>query len=523
MPRPWATINPLLKAGGTGEADMLKSTLSSDIFIAYSQTQMPPSTPAISPVHQTQQTLPLGVSIPQRSSSSLQLQFLRISVPSLLTSTHHYGPAKSGLITHPTSGIPTPLPSCLQSHLYSPSHGSKQSSITNHVHTSPNIIPDRFTSHSKPRHYLPTLTPRPSPLRPHCLARKRLLKWKPLFSREASSNLTDDDLARIFQVLSFSWGDNTLETYGSRLLVYHVFCDKRDVLDLRRGPVDPLIISAFLATMAGNYSSKTLASYLHGVRGWHVLHGMPWHVNTLETDAMIKAAYTLQPPSSHRKRRQPYTIDIIVSLLAHLNLNLPLDAAVAACLTTTFYSAAHLGEFTVPTLLSFNPETHVSRKNVHHVQDRNGLQQTAFFLPRTKAAPMGEDVFWSCQAGPSDPQTLLTNHFAVNTPSSEDPLFSYVHNKKRRPLTKPAFLTRIHKAFKDANIEPLQGHGIQIGATLEYLLRGIPFDVVKTIGHWASDTFTLYLRKHAQILAPYMQAIPEVHELFIRYTMPPVR
>jgi len=55
------------------------------------------------------------------------------------------------------------------------------------------------------------------------------------------------------------------------------------------------------------------------------------------------------------------------------------------------------------------------------------------------------------------------------------------------------------------------------------LLRGVPFDVVKAIGRWASDAFRLYLRKHAQILAPYMQAVPSLHEHFIRYSMPPVR
>ncbi|KAJ7809688.1 hypothetical protein B0H14DRAFT_1496201 [Mycena olivaceomarginata] len=36
-------------------------------------------------------------------------------------------------------------------------------------------------------------------------------------------------------------------------------------------------------------------------------------------------------------------------------------------------------------------------------------------------------------------------------------------------------------AIKQAGLEPMQGHGIRIGrATLEYLLRGVPFDVMKT-------------------------------------------
>jgi hypothetical protein len=69
---------------------------------------------------------------------------------------------------------------------------------------------------------------------------------------------------------------------------------------------------------------------------------------------------------------------------------------------------------------------------------------------------------------------------------------------------------------------PLKGHGIRIGSTLEYLLRHIPFDVVKVKGRWASDAFLLYLRKHAQILAPYMQAALALHKSFLQYTIPPI-
>jgi len=79
------------------------------------------------------------------------------------------------------------------------------------------------------------------------------------------------------------------------------------------------------------------------------------------------------------------------------------------------------------------------------------------------------------------------------------------------------------KGVKATGIKPLSGHSLRIGSTLKYLLCNIPFDVIKVKGRWASDAFLLYLHRHAQILAPYMQATPELHESFLRYTMPPVR
>ena len=93
----------------------------------------------------------------------------------------------------------------------------------------------------------------------------------------------------------------------------------------------------------------------------------------------------------------------------------------------------------------------------------------------------------------------------------------------RRPLSRAIFLRRLSKAAITARTGALQGHGFRIGGTLEYLLRGVAFDVVKAKGRWASDAFLDYLRRHAEIMAPYMQANPQIHRDFILYAMPSAR
>ena len=90
-------------------------------------------------------------------------------------------------------------------------------------------------------------------------------------------------------------------------------------------------------------------------------------------------------------------------------------------------------------------------------------------------------------------------------------------------LTKTAFIKALASTAHAASLEPCQGHGICIGTTLEYLLRGVPFEVMKVKGCWASDAFLIYLTKHAQILAPYMQAHPVLHNEFIKITMPQIQ
>jgi hypothetical protein len=317
-------------------------------------------------------------------------------------------------------------------------------------------------------------------------------------------------------VISVSWAQSTKAAYGAGLLAYHLFCDQRGVPEHQRCPASPILILSFIANAAGAYSGKTLAGYVFAVRAWHILHGQTWAM----VPAELKAALT--PPTSRRPKRNPITVQFLVDARSRLNLALPFDAAFYACLTTTFYSLACLGEFTVPTLQAFHPDLHVKPSDMTIRTDRNGLHVTVFHLPVTKMSRQGEDVYWSTQPGQSDPEAAIAHHFSVNTPSPADHLFSWRHPAGLRPLTRRAFLDALQDLSKALQLARFQGHSIRIGATLELLLRGVPFDVVKTIGRWSSEAFLVYLRDHAVVMAPYMQGSP-VLEPFLRYTMPPPR
>ena len=225
---------------------------------------------------------------------------------------------------------------------------------------SPFVSPVR-THISRPSAYSPNLSPQPSPLRPHCLARDRLRLWKPSLA-VTSRHSTDqgDDIERVFDVMSNAWARSTQESYSAGILVYHVYCDAKDIPEELRAPTNQHTITAFITSLAGSYSGSTISNYVHGIRAWHILHGLEWRLNPLEMDAVLKGADRLAPPSSKRKKRQPYTPEFITSLRQHLRLDDSFDAAVFACLTTCFYAAARVGEFLVPRLDAFAPSLHVT-------------------------------------------------------------------------------------------------------------------------------------------------------------------
>ncbi|KAI0054460.1 hypothetical protein BV25DRAFT_1873326 [Artomyces pyxidatus] len=314
-----------------------------------------------------------------------------------------------------------------------------------------------------PKPYRNGLTPLPSNLRPHCHARDRLRLWKPLNAvRDADDPLSEEDRKRISDVLSFGWQSNTAEVYGAGLLVFHA----------SRAPA---------TTLAGSYSEKTLSNYVAGLHAWHVLHGLPC--------VMLHAARNLAPPASKKPPRIPYTPAFLSKIKLQLNLDDHLDAAVWACALSLFW---------VQKITNFDPRIHVTPGNVTEKTDAHGAT--------TKSNPDGEEIFWAAHAA------LTSDH-----------LFSYLEKGRRRPLSRRSFLTHLKSAATAAKEDSLHGHGFRIGGTLEYLVRGVPFDVVKSKGRWASDAFTIYLRRHAQIMAPYMQDNPNMHGDFIRYAMPVMR
>lgn len=277
--------------------------------------------------------------------------------------------------------------------------------------------------------------------------------------------------------------------------------------------------------MVGIYGGSTIRNYVYGVRAWHIIHGIRWKVNDNEIDSLFKAGKKLSPKEARRKQKQPWTIDHLEKICEALDKKNPKDAAILACLTTAFWGTARLGEVTVPKLDGFSPNKHVKVSDVQYgVRDRNNLEETVIFIPWTKIAKEeGENIFWAKQEGISNPEEALANHIRVNNPHKNAHLFSFKHENGLRPMTRSIFLTKINNIVTEKGLARLTGHGIRVGSTLEYLLRGIPFDVVKAKGRWQSEAFRGYLRKHAQIMAPYMQADPKSYENFVRYAMPPVR
>lgn len=373
----------------------------------------------------------------------------------------------------------------------------------------------------KPKPYPKDLVPIPSNLRPHCHARDRLREWRPRESSDGVDVFDEPHIKRLQDLLQCAWNDNTRAVYGSGLLAFHVWCDQKEIKEEDRAPASGQTIVLFISSLAGGFAQDTIINYVSGVRAWHILHYMPWEMDVLQYQAALKVTERAAPPSSHRPKRKPCLVDDLITIRQALDITTPLGAAVWACTTIAFYSMARLGELVVANLNSFVQGQAVGIDHIRTETDRNNLEVISLHIPytkvtRAKGSSDGEDIFWAEHKNETDPKAALKNHITINNPQKDEHLFAYSKSRnERRPLPKHAFSLELNRAFREANKEPLKGHSFRIGGTLELLLRGVPFEVVKRKGRWASDAFQTYLRQHAQIMAPYVQDVPALRDMFI--------
>ena len=287
-----------------------------------------------------------------------------------------------------------------------------------------------------------------------------------------------------------SWADSTLNGYSRTVQHFLNFCEKECVPANLRFPTDEFILCAYAASDAGRTSGNTIRNRMSALKAWHHAHNASWQ-GGMRLHIVLNGVKNLTPASSIRPPRPPVTKSMLTTLLSGLNLRSPLDAAVAACATTSFWGQCRLGEL----LTTSKHDTTTSQRPTRSHLTR-GHKSTTFTLrlPQTKTHKRGESVIIVAQNCTSNPLPLLQHHLSINNLSQDLPLFAYTSPSGPITLTKAIFLERCNNIWSAFGYPRTTGHSFRIGGTTELLLSGVPPDVVKKMGRWASDSFLRYWR-----------------------------
>ena len=423
-----ATTQALWKTGGQVEAEMLKPTTFSEEFTISWKKMTSSSQPDTLTPRTTQRTTPLEEFSCQSISSSHPSLSPTNSGNSSLISMHLLNPVcnltleaflqrqNHNYLVSNNNGERKRTPSqtsnqtqqhkCLHLNdaLNKPHSPRKHITQISHTNTNKQIkgtqtAPTTRTTGAANEQDIPWLKPSPLRSMDH-KASDRIRLWIPeglrrsLDDKGQPTNLEEQDLERIRKVIGESYAPQTRSTYGTSLFIFHLFCNNKDIREEHRAPVEQTVLASFISTLVGTYSGSTIRNYVYGIRAWHIIHGIKWDINNNEIEMLLRAGHKLSPKEARREMKQPWTLDYLTEICRSLKQNKPKDTAVLACLTTAFWGTARLGEVTIKTPNTFDPNMHVKVSNVRYrVLDKNDLEMTVIFIPWTKVAKEKEKTY----------------------------------------------------------------------------------------------------------------------------------
>ncbi|KAJ3807301.1 hypothetical protein F5876DRAFT_79837 [Lentinula aff. lateritia] len=362
-----------------------------------------------------------------------------------------------------------------------------------------------------PRQPLPGREYRPSDLRKHSLATKRLHTWTSPWAIEHRQRLSEslplsviDDAHNAMQK---SLAPNTLASYAAGPLRFNQYCDSREIPEEDRMPAHPMLIAGFVGHNMGKVSGSCIKNWLSGLRAWFEYSGAQWPSDSPEIKMARKAAKK-EGTAHKRPIRHPITLAHLLALYRALDTSNSFHCAIWALALVTFWGCRRLGELTIPSRNAFDPKFHVSRniKNINW-NDHGGNPSVHIQLPWSKSTREdGTNVVVTRRGDVVCAYDAFAKHLRVNDELPDKfSLFAYIDDKGiPQHMVKHVFLTFCYGVWEQAAMRHVLGHSFRIGGAVELLLAGVSPEVVAMIGGWTSLAFLLYWRRMEHIIPTHL-------------------
>ncbi|KAJ7071793.1 hypothetical protein B0H15DRAFT_793282 [Mycena belliarum] len=268
-------------------------------------------------------------------------------------------------------------------------------------------------------------------------------------------------------------------------------------------PASDILLGAFISEYSGARSGSAIRNWLSGLHLWHIYNDADWHGKEGWLPNILKAAEK-KGAAFKRLPRGPITIQHLRALRAHLDLDVPLHAAIWAAALAAFWGCRRLGELLIKSVTKFSVEHDVTRSTriSHcHMQTANRVV-LSFHLPWTKTTGIrGGEAILTATGDDLCPVSAFDNHLRVNhSPDHDTPMFAFRDRSSWQPLIKQSFLDFSDKIYKAAALENVFGHSYRIGGSLKLLLDGVAPEIVMKVGGWSSLCFLIYWRRLEQVI-----------------------
>ena len=239
-------------------------------------------------------------------------------------------------------------------------------------------------------------------------------------------NVHDDSLlllthakSHVTQTIQGGWAKSTLKRYTGTIKQFIRFCDAKWVPEHLRIPADEFVLCTFAASSFGRHAGGTPKSRLSARKAWHIAHNVEWKGSS-KLRYVVNRVKNFAPGSSRRPPRPPVNGSMLIQLVNSLDLNSPLDAAVAACAVTAFWGQCWLGEL-LPPSPSSSPSSPLPRRSDFNISLKNP-RSCLLCLPYINTHHHSQDIVLVDQCAPINPISLMSTSMVFSTTTSSSPL-----------------------------------------------------------------------------------------------------
>ena len=278
--------------------------------------------------------------------------------------------------------------------------------------------------------------------------------------------------------------------YGSALNSYLSFCRSHDF------PIDPTpdTLSFYSVYMAHHIKPTSVDSYLSGI--CNKLE--PFYPDVQKNRCHHLVTRTLRGCKKLRTvpttRKRPLSRTELAQLRTqYMSLNSHDDLLFFVILLVGFHALMHLGELVWPDKKGLQDFRKVTKRDSVELLPEG----FSFFLPGHKADKFfeGNKVIVQWNSSGDDPDEPFRKYL-----QSWDRLFPFHPHlwlwADGSVPTRGWFIHRLRQHFP----ADIAGHSLHAGGATALTQAGIPPHIIQAIGHWASDTFHIYIRHHPVLL-----------------------
>ena len=303
---------------------------------------------------------------------------------------------------------------------------------------------------------------------------------------------------------SHCWARATRTAYATHRRSYLKFCHTHGLIPV---PACTDTLQCYAAHLARRLKPSSIRQYLNIVRILHLEWGLPnpldhnYHLN-----ATLRGIRRVKGDSVTRKA--PVTPRMLFAYLHHLDLSHPLHITMWAAALTMFFGILRKSNVLPLHPTSFDPTLHLRRQDLtvtpQGITIHIRWSKTNQFRSRTHSIPLPRIT--DHPLCPSQAVYLAMQRTQQAPP--EGPAFVYRSNGHWVPLTSTRFLEHFKRTLSSTmDVSNLGGHSFRRGGATWAYQAGVPVDVIRQLGDWTSNAYTIYTLPNSHMLKSATEAM----------------